>query len=62
MTTSTVPATLSDLSGNYVPRPGPHPPRLLARHAMVTKVRGEFNEFGAPPTSTPRTRRVERRT
>ena len=45
MTTSTVPATLSDLSGSYVIDPGHTRIGFVARHAMVTKVRGAFNEF-----------------
>ena len=45
MTTSTIPATLSDLSGNYVIDPAHTRIGFVARHAMVTKVRGQFNEF-----------------
>ncbi len=45
MTSSTVPATLSDLSGSYVIDPGHTRIGFVARHAMVTKVRGSFNEF-----------------
>src|SRR5829696_452742 len=45
MTTSTVPATLSDLSGSYVIDPGHTRIGFVARHAMVSKVRGAFNEF-----------------
>jgi len=45
MTTSTMPATLSDLSGNYVIDPAHTRIGFVARHAMVTKVRGAFNEF-----------------
>ena len=45
MTTSTIPATLSDLSGSYVIDPGHTRIGFVARHAMVTKVRGAFNEF-----------------
>ena len=45
MTTSTIPATLSDLSGNYVRDPAYTRIGFVARHAMVTRVRGAFNEF-----------------
>jgi polyisoprenoid-binding protein YceI len=45
MTISTIPATLSDLSGNYVIDPAHTRIGFVARHAMVTKVRGAFNEF-----------------
>ena len=44
-TTSTIPATLSELSGNYVLDPTHTRIGFVARHAMVTKVRGAFNEF-----------------
>ena len=45
MTTSTIPTTLSDLSGTYVIDPAHTRIGFVARHAMVTKVRGAFNEF-----------------
>src|SRR5215210_3395825 len=45
MTASTIPATLSDLSGTYVIDPAHTRVGFVARHAMVTKVRGAFNEF-----------------
>src|SRR5215204_693819 len=45
MTTSAIPATLSDLSGTYVIDPAHTRLGFVARHAMVTKVRGAFNEF-----------------
>jgi polyisoprenoid-binding protein YceI len=46
MTTSnTIPATLSDLSGSYVLDPAHTRIGFVARHAMVTKVRGGFNQF-----------------
>src|SRR6187401_233014 len=45
MTTSTIPTTLSDLSGTYVIDPAHTRVGFVARHAMVTKVRGQFNEF-----------------
>jgi polyisoprenoid-binding protein YceI len=44
MTTSTIP-TLSDLSGHYVIDPAHTRLGFVARHAMVTKVRGAFNHF-----------------
>jgi polyisoprenoid-binding protein YceI len=45
MTTSTIPTTLSDLSGTYVLDPAHTRIGFVARHAMVTKVRGTFNDF-----------------
>jgi polyisoprenoid-binding protein YceI len=44
-TTSNSPATLSELSGTYVLDPTHTRIGFVARHAMVTKVRGSFNEF-----------------
>jgi polyisoprenoid-binding protein YceI len=44
-TPSSIPATLSDLAGNYVIDPAHTRIGFVARHAMVTKVRGAFNEF-----------------
>jgi len=44
MTTSTVPA-LADLTGTYTLDPAHTRIGFVARHAMVTKVRGAFNEF-----------------
>src|SRR4029453_7740480 len=44
-TTNTIPATLSDLSGSYVIDPAHTRIGFVARHAMVTKVRGSFNDF-----------------
>ena len=43
--TSSVPATLSAQSGSYVIDPGHTRIGFVARYAMVTKVRGSFNEF-----------------
>jgi polyisoprenoid-binding protein YceI len=43
--TSTAPATLADLSGSYTIDPAHSRIGFVARHAMVTKVRGSFNEF-----------------
>src|SRR3954463_14650516 len=37
--------TLGDLSGTYVLDPAHTRIGFVARHAMVTKVRGQFNEF-----------------
>ena len=46
MTNTTIsPATLGDLSGTYVLDPSHTRIGFVARHAMVTKVRGQFNEF-----------------
>src|SRR3954469_2100154 len=47
MTTSitTVQATLSDLVGTWTLDPSHSRIGFVARHAMVTKVRGAFNEF-----------------
>ena len=45
MTTSTIPATLSDLSGNYVIDPAHTRIGFVARHAMVTKVRGAIGQL-----------------
>src|SRR4029450_12303164 len=44
-TTNTIPTTLSDLSGTYVIDPAHTRIGFVARHAMVTKVRGAFNQF-----------------
>jgi len=44
-TTSSNPATLADLSGTYTIDPAHSRIGFVARHAMVTKVRGNFNEF-----------------
>jgi len=44
-TTTNTPATLADLSGTYVFDPAHTRIGFVARHAMVTKVRGSFNEF-----------------
>jgi polyisoprenoid-binding protein YceI len=46
MTSSTTPlSTLADLSGTYVLDSTHTRIGFVARHAMVTKVRGQFNEF-----------------
>jgi polyisoprenoid-binding protein YceI len=42
---TTTPATLSDLSGSYILDTAHTRIGFVARHAMVTKVRGQFNEF-----------------
>jgi polyisoprenoid-binding protein YceI len=49
-TPSSIPATLSDLAGNYVIDPAHTRIGFVARHAMVTKVRGSFNEFEGTAT------------
>jgi len=42
---NTTPATLADLAGTYTLDPTHSRIGFSARHAMVTKVRGQFNEF-----------------
>jgi polyisoprenoid-binding protein YceI len=42
---TTAVATLTDLSGTYVLDPAHTRVGFVARHAMVTKVRGQFDEF-----------------
>lgn len=42
---STAPAALSDLSGTWTLDPAHTRMGFVARHAMVTKVRGNFSEF-----------------
>ncbi|HEX6248790.1 MAG TPA: YceI family protein [Nocardioidaceae bacterium] len=44
-TTPTTPATISDLTGTWSLDPSHTRIGFVARHAMVTKVRGAFNEF-----------------
>jgi polyisoprenoid-binding protein YceI len=44
-TTTNTPTTLADLSGTYVFDAAHTRVGFVARHAMVTKVRGAFNEF-----------------
>jgi polyisoprenoid-binding protein YceI len=44
-TTNNTPATLADLAGTYTIDPTHTRIGFVARHAMVTKVRGAFNEF-----------------
>jgi polyisoprenoid-binding protein YceI len=48
--TSTTPATLAELSGTYTLDPAHTRIGFVARHAMVTKVRGQFNEFEGSAT------------
>jgi len=43
--TTTSPASIADLSGTYVLDPSHTRIGFVARHAMVTKVRGQFNEY-----------------
>jgi polyisoprenoid-binding protein YceI len=46
MTNPTItPASLADLSGTYILDPAHTRIGFVARHAMVTKVRGQFNDF-----------------
>lgn len=49
-TTAHAAATLTDLSGTYVIDPAHTRIGFVARHAMVTKVRGAFNEFEGTAT------------
>jgi len=44
-TTENTPGTVADLSGTYTLDPAHSRIGFVARHAMVTKVRGAFNEF-----------------
>src|SRR6188768_1707336 len=44
-TTMTTRATLADLSGSYILDPAHTRVGFVARHAMVTKVSGQFTEF-----------------
>ena len=50
MTTTSVPAALSALSGAYALDTTHTRIGFVARHAMVTKVRGSFNEFEGTAT------------
>src|SRR4051794_720773 len=43
--TATATPTIAELSGDYVVDPSHSRIGFVARHAMVTKVRGAFNEF-----------------
>jgi polyisoprenoid-binding protein YceI len=45
MSTTTIPATLAELTGSWNIDPAHSRVGFVARHAMVTKVRGSFNEF-----------------
>jgi len=47
MTTTAVPSTPATLSGTYVVDPSHSRIGFVARHAMVTKVRGSFPDFSA---------------
>ena len=49
MTTASVPA-LTELTGTYTLDPAHTRIGFVARHAMVTKVRGSFNEFEGTAT------------
>ena len=50
MTTATLTPALTDLSGTYTLDPAHTRIGFVARHAMVTKVRGAFNEFDGTAT------------
>ncbi|MCW0212746.1 MAG: YceI family protein [Pseudonocardia sp.] len=45
MSTTTAPSALTELTGTYELDPSHSRIGFVARHAMVTKVRGQFNEF-----------------
>ncbi len=45
MTTQTLPTSVSELTGTWTIDPTHSRIGFVARHAMVTKVRGSFNEF-----------------
>jgi len=49
-TVSTAPATLAELSGTWTLDPSHTRIGFVARHAMVTKVRGAFNDFEGTAT------------
>jgi polyisoprenoid-binding protein YceI len=50
MTTATTAPALTDLTGSYTIDPAHTRIGFVARHAMVTKVRGAFNEFDGTAT------------
>jgi polyisoprenoid-binding protein YceI len=50
MSTTTVPATISELTGTWTIDTAHSRVGFVARHAMVTKVRGSFNEFEGSTT------------
>jgi polyisoprenoid-binding protein YceI len=62
MTTTTLPTTVNELTGSWTFDAAHTRIGFVARHAMVTKVRGNFNEFdGAvtvPEDAAPATARV----
>lgn len=45
MSTTTIPASLAELTGSWTLDPAHTRVGFVARHAMVTKVRGSFNEL-----------------
>jgi polyisoprenoid-binding protein YceI len=49
--TATTTVSLQDLDGTYVIDPSHSRMGFVARHAMVTKVRGSFNEFSGSATT-----------
>ena len=53
--TTTVAPSLAELTGQYTLDAAHSRLGFVARHAMVTKVRGAFNEFEGTATSTART-------
>jgi polyisoprenoid-binding protein YceI len=50
VTTTTTPTTLADLAGSYTLDPAHTRIGFVARHAMVTKVRGAFHDFEGSAT------------
>jgi polyisoprenoid-binding protein YceI len=50
MTTTATTPSLSELTGQYTVDPAHSRIGFVARHAMVTKVRGAFNEYNATDT------------
>ncbi len=52
-TTQQTTTTLTDLAGSYTIDPAHSQMGFVARHAMVTKVRGSFNEFEGTVTTGP---------
>ena len=53
MTTQTSPQTLAEATGTYALDPSHSSIGFVARHAMVTKVRGSFTEFEGGATVAP---------
>ena len=60
--TETTQTLTQDITGDYTIDPSHTRLGFAARHAMVTKVRGQFRSSWAPPTSTPPSRPTRRST